>query len=173
VVHPAIDLCLGLRARPGFRPDQVERIELRVHPLVLDLTGHREPASGLEGKFSVFHAAAVALVDGEGGETAFTDARVNAPEVVALRRRIEAVVDPACGRTETHMRVVLRDGEELRLSTAAPLGSLANPMPDAALGAKFTGLAAPVLGTQVTVQLLEHAWALESIGNLAWLGEIA
>jgi hypothetical protein len=71
------------------------------------------------------------------------------------------------------MRVVLRDGEELRLSTAAPLGSLANPMPDAALGAKFTGLAAPVLGTQVTVQLLEHAWALESIGNLAWLGEIA
>ena len=33
-------------------------------PLVLELTGKPTPVTGLEGKFSVFHSAAVALIDG-------------------------------------------------------------------------------------------------------------
>jgi 2-methylcitrate dehydratase PrpD len=173
VVHPAIDLCIRLRGEPGFSTEQVERIQLRVHPLVLDLTGKREPRSGLEGKFSVFHAAAVALVDGAGGEAEFSDERVLAPEVVSLRRRIEAVVDKTCGRTETHVVITLRDGSELRASTAAPLGSLANPMPDAALGTKFLSLVRPVLGREAGERLLSHAWRLADQDRLDWLASDA
>jgi 2-methylcitrate dehydratase PrpD len=42
VIHPSIDACAQLRAR-GVRPEQVERIELKVHSLVLELTGKKEP----------------------------------------------------------------------------------------------------------------------------------
>mgnify|MGYP002624016546 CR=1 FL=1 len=172
VVHPVIDCCLRLRAAPGFSAGAVERVRLRVHPLVMDLTGKREPGSGLEGKFSVFHAAAVALLDGAGGEAQFSDARVTAPEVVALRRRVEAVVDPACGRTEAEVAVALRGGgaEELRAATAAPLGSLANPMPDAALGAKFLDLAAPVLGARPAERLLGNGESDEVHARLVQAG---
>jgi 2-methylcitrate dehydratase PrpD len=173
VVHPAIDLCIRLRGEPGFSIEKVERIQMHVHPLVLDLTGKREPRSGLEGKFSVFHAAAVALVDGAGGEAEFSDERVLAPEVVSLRRRIEAVVDKSCGRTETHVVITLRDGSELRASTAAPLGSLANPMPDAALGTKFLSLVRPVLGGDAGERLLSHAWRLADQDRLDWLASNA
>jgi 2-methylcitrate dehydratase PrpD len=38
VIHPAIDACSQLRAQ-GVKAEDVERIELRVHPLVLELTG--------------------------------------------------------------------------------------------------------------------------------------
>jgi 2-methylcitrate dehydratase PrpD len=169
VVHPVIDLCLRLRAEPGFSAWEVERVRLRVHPLVLDLTGKKEPASGLEGKFSVFHAAAVALLDGAGGEAQFSDERVRARKVVELRRRVEAVVDEACGRTEADVVVAMRGGAELRASTAAPLGSLGNPMPDDALGAKFLGLAEPVLGGEAAARLLGGAWRLPDQNDFGWI----
>src|SRR3569833_2763295 len=38
VIHPSIDACTQLRAK-GVQPGQVERVELRVHPLVVELTG--------------------------------------------------------------------------------------------------------------------------------------
>ena len=58
VIHPSIDACVQLRER-GVKPEDVARIELRVHSLVLELTGKKEPADGLEGKFSVYHGCAV------------------------------------------------------------------------------------------------------------------
>ncbi len=169
VVHPVIDLCLRLRAEPGFAVEEVERVRLRVHPLVMDLTGKAEPTSGLEGKFSVFHAAAVALLDGAGGEAEFSDARVRAREAMELRRRVEAVVDMTCRRTEAEVTVMMRGGVELRASTATPLGSLGNPMSDDALSAKFLGLAAPVLGGEPAVGLLDDAWRLPAQENLGWI----
>jgi hypothetical protein len=48
-------------ARRGVRPEQVERIELKVHSLVLELTGKKEPADGLQAKFSVYHGCAAGL----------------------------------------------------------------------------------------------------------------
>ena len=88
VIHPAIDGCIRMRNERGVRAADVQRIDLRVHPMTLELTGKKTPVSGLEGKFSVFHSAAVALIDGAGGEAQYADARVNAADVVALRARV-------------------------------------------------------------------------------------
>ena len=52
---------------------QVERIELKVHPLVLELTGKKEPADGLQAKFSVYHGCAAGLVFGRAAEDEFSD----------------------------------------------------------------------------------------------------
>lgn len=170
VVHPVIDLCIRLRAETGFRVEDIEQVRLRVHPLVLDLTGKPAPTSGLEGKFSVFHAAAVALLDGAGGEAQFADARVRAKDVVDLRQRVAAVVDGDCRRTEAEVVIEMRGGGEARASTATPLGSLENPMSDDALGAKFRGLAEPVLGDEAATRLLGNAWRLASQEDLRWVG---
>ncbi len=169
VVHPAIDLGMRLRAEPGFAVDAIEEVRLRVHPLVMDLTGKREPVSGLEGKFSIFHAAAVALVDGDGGEAEFSDARVLAPEVVAMRRRVTAQVEPGFRRTQCEVVLRMRDGSERRAETTTPLGSLENPMSDDALGRKFLGLATPVLGAERAAALLARAWDAPLQPGLGWL----
>src|SRR5262249_6099582 len=95
VVHPSIDGCIQLRREHGLRADQIERIDLLVHPLVLELTGKRQPQTGLEGKFSVFHCAAVAIIDGAAGVAQFSDARVRDHDVVALRDRVSATADPS------------------------------------------------------------------------------
>ena len=169
VVHPVIDLCTRLRAEPGFSVERIKQVRLRVHPLVMDLTGKREPTSGLEGKFSVFHAAAVSLLDGAGGEAEFSDARVRSADAEELRRRVEATVDATCRRTEAEVVLEMHDGHELRATTAAPLGSLENPMSDAALSDKFRGLAELVIGEDATARLLTNAWKLAEQGGLGWV----
>ncbi len=85
VVHAAIDGCIELAREHGLKPEQIERVDLTVSPLVLELTGKRRPQSGLEGKFSVFHAAAVGIIHGAAREAQFSDESVRDPRVVALR----------------------------------------------------------------------------------------
>jgi 2-methylcitrate dehydratase PrpD len=54
VIHPALDGRLQLRAQHKVAPSEIRQIDLRVHPLVLELTGKKAPGSGLEGKFSIY-----------------------------------------------------------------------------------------------------------------------
>src|SRR4029079_8577258 len=79
VLHPIIDGCLQLRAAHQLKPENVARVDLRVHPLVLQLTGKRAPKTGLEGKFSVYFASAVAIAAGGGGVKEFSDEWVRQP----------------------------------------------------------------------------------------------
>src|SRR5664279_278045 len=109
VIHPVIDGCIQLRNEYQLKAEDVERIDVAVHPLVLELTGKTRPAVGLEGKFSVFHCAAVAVIDGAVGEAQFSDERVVDPQVTALRDRVRAVVDPATREDAADVRITLRD----------------------------------------------------------------
>jgi 2-methylcitrate dehydratase PrpD len=161
VVHPVIDACLQLRSEQRLDADRIEAIELTVHPLVLELTGKKTPRVGLEGKFSVFHSAAVAIIDGAAGEAQYSDARVADPRVVALRARVVAVVDPALAEDAAWVRISLKDGRMLERFVAHALGSLARPMSDRDLEDKFRALCAPILAAEAIERLLSACWQLE------------
>jgi 2-methylcitrate dehydratase PrpD len=145
VIHPSIDACVRLREQ-GITPEQVERIELRVHSLVLELTGKKEPKDGLEGKFSVYHGAAAGLIYGRAGESEFADEVVNDPRVVALRAKVRASVDDAVHEDAALVTAVLNDGRRVEVRVDHAIGSLVNPLSDAQLETKFAGLVVPVLG---------------------------
>jgi 2-methylcitrate dehydratase PrpD len=145
VIHPSIDACVQLRGQ-GVTPEQVERIELRVHSLVLELTGKKEPKDGLQGKFSVYHGCAVGLIYGQAGEDEFSDAVVNDPQVVALRNKVQATVDDGIAEESVLVTAVLRDGRRIEVRVDHAIGSMQNPLSDAQLEAKFSGLVVPVLG---------------------------
>lgn len=158
VIHPAIDAAVQLRAR-GVQPAQVERIELRVHSLVLELTGKKEPRDGLQGKFSVYHGCAAGLIEGRAGEDEYADAFVNRPDVDALRRKIVATVDDSIDEAAVDMTAVLSDGRREHVHVAHAIGSLQRPMTDADLEAKFHALADGVLGAPRTRELIQALWS--------------
>src|SRR5580700_5104186 len=108
VIHPAIDGCIQLRNQYNLAANQIERIDLRVHPLVLELTGKRAPQTGLEGKFSVYYAAAVAIVEGAAGEKQFSDQLVRDPAIVALQQRIKTVVDPSIHEEQVTIVITMK-----------------------------------------------------------------
>jgi 2-methylcitrate dehydratase PrpD len=153
VIHPSLDGCLQLREELGLRGPEVQRIELVVHPLALELTGKPAPRTGLEAKFSIYHAAAAAILDGAGGEAQFSDARANAPDAIALRAKVHVRADPSLRKEEAHVSIAGADGSRHAVHVADCVGSLQRPLTDAALDAKFLGLARPALGPRAAQAL--------------------
>ena len=173
VVHAAIDGCIELVREHRLTPDAIEAVELTVSPLVLDLTGNRAPQTGLEGKFSVYHAVAAATIHGAAGEAQFSDACVRDPRVVALRARVSLREDPAIGRTEARVTIRTRGGRTLSRHVEHALGTLARPMSDADLEAKFRGLAGEVLPGAQVEEIIKLCWRLPTLGDAGALARAA
>lgn len=172
VIHPSIDACVQLRAQ-GIAAEQVERIELKVHSLVLELTGKKEPADGLSAKFSVYHGCAAGLIFGQAAEDEFSDEVVNRADVVALRRKVVATVDDAIAEASADVTAVLQDGRRLHVFVEHAIGSLQRPMTDADLQAKFYGLCDPVLGADRTSALIAACWTLGKAADVRALTALA
>ncbi len=165
VIHPSIDACVQLRER-GVRADQLERIDLRVHSLVLDLTGKKEPQDGLQGKFSVYHGCAAGLIYGRAGEHEFADAVVNDPLVVETRRKVHAVVDDRIDEAAVHVSALLKNGERVDIAVEHAIGSLQRPLSEQQLQDKFNDLVVPVLGQARADEITRTCRALGSLGDV-------
>ncbi len=165
VIHPSIDACAQLREQ-GVKAEDVKSIDLRVHPLVLELTGKKTPQDGLQGKFSVYHGCAVGLIFGRAGEEEFSDHIVRREDVVSLRDKVNAVVDPSVREESVFVTAHLKDGRSVKVHVEHAIGSLQRPMTDANLETKFHELADPVLGDAKVSNILKTCWGLGQAPNL-------
>ena len=176
VAHPAIDAAIQLRNENKLQPGDIKSVALKVHPLVLNLMGKTEPRAGLEGKFSIYHATAVALVTGRAGEQAFTDKAVNDPTVIGIRDKVTATIDPVIKSDQVDMTVTLNDGRTLHKFIEHAVGSQNNPMSDAQLEEKFTGLTEgilPAAQSRALMDLCWKAWDLDDAGKIGRAGAVA
>ena len=173
VMHPAIDGCIQLRNQYRLSASQIDRIELRVHPLVLELTGKKAPRTGLDGKFSIYFAAAVATVAGAAGEKQFSDEMVRNPDVIALSERVSTTVDPSIGEDQVRIRMILRDGRTLEKFVEHAIGSIQNPLSDAALEAKFTDLATGILPADRIRRVIDMCWNVDTLPSAEVLAKEA
>ena len=170
VVHAAIDGCIQLRDQHGLAPEAIESMELTVCPIVLELTAKPEPRTGLEGKFSVFHAAAAAIVFGAAGEPQFSDASVRDPRVVGLRRKIRITPDKTLRKTEAKIAIHLKGGGLRSIHVEHALGTLQRPMNDADLEVKFRALTDGIISQQQAGDLIGLCWSVDTLPDA---GEIA
>jgi 2-methylcitrate dehydratase PrpD len=173
VIHPAIDGCVQLRRAHNLQPQDIAKVELKVHSLVLELTGKKTPQDGLQAKFSVFHSCAAGLINGQAGEDEYADAFVQRADVIALRDRVSAVVDERINEDQVDVTVTLHSAQVLHLFVPQAIGSQHNPLTDAMLEAKFRGLVEPVLGAAAVQALTAQCWALSEAPTLAALCRVA
>lgn len=158
VIHPSIDGCVQFKAQ-GITPERVQSITVRVHPLVLELTGKKTPKTGLEGKFSVYHSCAVGLIYGQAGEHEYTDQVVNDPKVIALRDKVQAIVDESMPEDAADLELVTVDGKRHQVRVEHAVGSLEKPMTEPQLKAKFVGQAQATIGQEKSEALWN--WAID------------
>jgi 2-methylcitrate dehydratase PrpD len=170
LTHPTIEAVVGLREEHGLRPDRIASIRATVNEYVSWVTGKAKPTTGLEGKFSIFHSAAVAAVDGAASIRQFTDERVNDPVVMDMRGRVDIVVDDDLPKDAAAVELVLTDGSRLTSEVLHNKGTPAKPMSDDEIEAKFTELAATRIGPDAAHRLADLCWRLD---ELADVGEIA
>lgn len=170
VIHPVIDGCISLHKKLGARTASIEQVHLRVNPLVLELTGKTEPRTGLEGKFSVYHSAAVVLIDGLSTSKHYTDTVVNRADVVALRPKVSAEVDKSVAVDEAFLSITFSDGAVLTQHVEHALGSLQKPMSDADINLKFLDLTAGKFSKEKSHRALEQCWLVSQLTNAGDLG---
>jgi 2-methylcitrate dehydratase PrpD len=138
---------------------------LRVHPLVLSITGVVEPSTGLQSKFSTLHSAAVALIDGAAGTAQYTDARATDPAVAALRRKIKPVADETLRKDEAYATIVAK-GKRHEVHIPHASGTAGNPMSDTRIEAKFLANAEPAIGRDHAQRAVELAWSPEKQSDM-------
>ena len=165
VLHPALDAMIALRGNGVRKPEGIERVELRVHPFAVRITGLSDPETGLQSKFSIYHAAAAAYLDGCAGVAQFSDQRAAAPDVVALRGKIEARIDETLGKDQAEATLVAVDGGRVEARVEHASGTVDNPMSDRAIEDKFMANAAPVIGEEHARQVAAAAWRLEGLAD--------
>ena len=170
VVHPVIDGCIQLRNRGGLTADMIDRIEVAVHPRVMQVTAIKDPKTGLEGKFSVYHAAAVSIVDGAAGERQFSDESVRAPLIVELRGRVFPTIDPTVSKDQARVTILLKNGNRPTVFVEHAVGSVENPMSDRMLEDKFHGLVEGILSPDKTRSIIDACWRADKLVDA---GEIA
>lgn len=173
VLHPAIDAAIQLRNQYRLTPDEIERVELRVHPYVLVLTGKKAPYEALEGKFSIYHAVAVAIVEGNGGEKQFSERAVRDPVVVALRGKVVPIVDESIKTHQVDLTIITKDGRRLHKFIEHARGSIEAPLSDSALEAKFSDLADGILPAPQVRQLMDACWNVEKLPDPAVIAQLA
>jgi 2-methylcitrate dehydratase PrpD len=173
VTHPAIDAAIQLRNEFKLQPEAIAHITLHANPLVLSITGKRVPQTGLDGKFSIYHCIAAAMIFGAARERQFTDAVVRDPRVAALRSRVEVQTDAAVGAEQCDLTVELADGRRLARHIEHAVGSVQNPMGDAELEAKLRDLATGVLPPARITALVDACWRISSLEDASAIARAA
>lgn len=177
VIHPTIDACIQLHNEQDLASqsalDNIESVHLKVHHLVLDLTGKKSPRDGLEAKFSVYHGAAVGLVHGSASPSEYEDAVVNNPKVISVRDKVVAEVDDSIHSDEVLVRLVFNGGREIVKHVEHAMGSLAQPMTVEELKRKFLGQVVPVIGKERAEEVDRLAWNIAEAKDVTVIAELA
>jgi 2-methylcitrate dehydratase PrpD len=166
VNHPTIDGAIQLHDEFHPPPDQIAAVRLRVAPLVMDLCNQQNITKGLQGKFSVYHGAAVGLVRGKAGIQEYTDDAVNDSAVKHVRERATAVGDPAITEDQARVDVEMTDGRVLSRFVEASIGNLARPLTDHQLDAKFRDQAVLALPAPQVDEVLASCWRIDTLEDV-------
>ena len=171
VTHPIIDGCIQLRNEHQLQSAQIASVALRVNPLVLSLTGKTAPLTGLESKFSIYHASAVAIIRGTAGPNDFSDAAVQDAEVISLRGKVRAQADASVSEEEAFVRITLNNGTVLDKHVEHAIGSMERPMTTEALEQKFAGQAITALPQSQIDRVMALCWDIESMTDVTQLAQ--
>jgi 2-methylcitrate dehydratase PrpD len=166
VNHPTIDGAIQIHDAHAIDPRAIASVRLRVAPLVMDLCNQQNITKGLQGKFSVYHGAAVGLVRGKAGLAEYTDEAVNDHDVKRVRERTTAVGDPSVTEDQARLEVELVDGQVIELFVEKSLGNLNRPMTDRQLNAKFQDQAVLALPAAQVDTLLDLCWRIDGLGDV-------
>lgn len=161
--HFAITAGLDVHRQAGGVAIRAVRM---VSPL-MKYTDRPQPATGLDGKFSLQYGAAAAMLDGRVGIDTFSDERRFRPDMVAMLGAITLTQDPAIPGDFHHMHVAidaeLADGRTVRAVCRGPQGAWGVPLDPAAHRDKLRDCLARALSPGDVDRLIDLSGRLDTL----------
>ncbi|MEX3963674.1 MmgE/PrpD family protein [Paraburkholderia sp. EG286B] len=124
--HLAIDAAIDIHRRRAFNPSRIEQVTCSVREECTHYLRFPNPTSGIEAKFSMSYAVAVALARGKVSLDDFETSALDRVDIATLMPRVRMVTASktmAAGNVE----VVLTDGTHLSACKVNPRGSPEDP----------------------------------------------
>ena len=171
--HAAIEAARRLRSGHGLDDDAIRRVTVRVDPASDKVCNIGDPRTGLESKFSLRQTVAMALAGVDTASLdAYSDANAVAPRLMALREKIGIELAGGGGFSITASEVEVETTGGARHVQRHDAGVPSSDLREQGrrLEAKFTSLAAPVLGAARAREVLERVQRLEELSDV---GELA
>jgi 2-methylcitrate dehydratase PrpD len=170
----ALDAAQGLLREHNIKFDDATRLEVDVHPDLLNTVRFHKPTQGFRGKFSLDYVLAAMLLDGRVDLDSFSDDYCNAPRMRAALDKVQINKHPewgddAAARRRSPVTIVMKDGRKLTQQVDKVRGSPGNPMTRDELLGKYRGCAARVLKGE---RLEGSVAALENLEKLATAKEL-
>lgn len=166
VVHAATDACVQIVHAHTFAPEDIERVELQVHPLAVSLADRKAPKDSYEAQVSLQHWAAAVMQNRHAGLDEATEASVHNPAIAALRGRVVTTIADDLKADEARATVILRDGRRLEAEVRPHVGSAQRPLSDEQLDAKFLAQSENLLGAQRARELAAICWKLQQTSDV-------
>lgn len=166
--HRGIDAALTLRARHAIDPALVERVHVRF-PRV-GYVDRPQPATGLDGKFSVQYTVAAALLDGAVTIDSFDNERRFRADMERLLPRVELCMDDAIPADFDAMHVVvtvcMKDAAVYSEKVERLSGWCGIPLTRAQRMQKFLGCSRRLLLPDTAHAMAEQVERLETLPDI-------
>jgi len=172
----ALDSLEALMAEHDIRIEDVERLEVDVHPDLLDVVRFHKPNDGFRGKFSIDYVLAAMLLDRRVDLDSFADAYCNAPRMRAALEKVVVNAHPEwphdrASRRKTPVTITMKDGRTFTRLVEKVRGSPGNPMTRDELVDKYRGCASRVLKGDRLEHSIAALESLETISDIKTLIE--
>ena len=161
MIHPIIDACLDAARQGAIDAAEIERIELTVNPLAVQLCNRPEPKNRNQAMVSFQHWAAAAFIHKAAGIAEVTEERVRDSAIGALRRKVTAMSVAGVGREAASVRVVLKSGKAVEAEVKHCRGSEGRPLTDEDISDKTTGQLRVAFPADAAEQILAGCWRIE------------
>lgn len=173
VIHPVIDACINISRRSGFDCGAIRSVDIHVHPRTAVLAEKPDPGSMITSRFSLHHAAALALTFGAADFETFERTDVADPGLVALRKRF--VIHRSDDMTAAQAKVIVAfdGGEKITEHVTKATGSPENPLSDEHLERKFVQLCGLVMAPAAAEALLAQCQVLHEVRDVGDLVKMA
>ncbi len=164
----ALDAAEALVREHNIRIEDVERLEVDVHPDLLDIVRFHKPTDGFRGKFSIDYVLAAMLLDHRVDLDSFSDEYCRSPRMRAALDKVQVNQhadwpNDGAARRRTPVTIAMKDGRTFTKSVEKVRGSPGNPMTRDELVGKYRSCASRVLKGE---QLERSIVALETLETL-------
>ena len=171
--HHAMDLVSDLARQQDLNPEEVESIDVGTYQVAINITDNSDPQTVYQGKFSLQYCTALALVKQNGNLDTFTEENLWDDEVRKLMDKVNIFTDDEVDQAYpekwgANVKVHLKNGETIALTTEYPKGDPENSVSKEDLYNKFMSLSQDIDKRQAE-DVAENILSLEDIDDLGTL----
>jgi len=175
-IHPALDALAAVLAELKPRPEEIAGIDIATYAFA-SLMRNPDPPNYFASKYSLPHAAAAMVVNGNAGHASLDDKAVADPTVAALRHRVHITEDPAMSAVVPRLRparvsVTLTDGRQAMRQVESHRGDFMRPYKETEIREKFRQLATTILTPEGAARVEDAVDHCQDWSDVAQLVEI-